>query len=162
MIDHTTRGELLAARRQAMAAAMRAGLRDRSLCDEVAQEVMGRAWRHGVLSMSPSARGGWVHTTARRYAIDLLRRARRTARDEGALDALASEGGAAMSEERLDARREVDAVSARACALPPSLRAVFDAVVCEGRAIDEVSRALAVSRAVVDTRLRRMRTRLAA
>ena len=43
-----------------------------------------------------------------------------------------------------------------------SLETVFDAVVCEGRAIDEVSRALAVSRAVVDTRLRRMRTRLAA
>ncbi len=58
----------------------------------------------------------------------------------------------------MDARRGVVTVMARA---EPSLREVFDAVVCEGRAIEDVARALRVTRAVVDTRLRRMRMRLA-
>jgi RNA polymerase sigma factor (sigma-70 family) len=162
MTESATERELLVGlRRQAMATTMRAGVGDEALCDEVAQEVMVRAWRCGVLSMSPRVRGAWVRTTARRCAIDMVRAARREVLDESAIDGTGSVGAHAMTEERVDARRRVATVAARAGAMPPSLRAVFDAVVCEGRAIEDVARSLGVTRAVVDTRLRRMRVRLA-
>ena len=61
---------------------------------------------------------------------------------------------------RIEARRALEAVLTRAESLSPPLRAVFDAVVCEGRDIHEVARALGVSRAVIDTRLLRMKRRL--
>jgi DNA-directed RNA polymerase specialized sigma24 family protein len=63
-------------------------------------------------------------------------------------------------EPRIEARRALEAVLTRAASLSPPLRAVFDAVVCEGRDINEVARALGVSRAVIDTRLLRMKRRL--
>ncbi len=162
MIEATKERELLVGlRRQAWATTRRGGVGDATLCDEVAQEVMVRAWRSGVLVMSPMARGAWVRTTARRCAIDMMRAGRREVFDEVAIDEAAGASVYAMSEARMDARRGVVTVMARAEGMPSSLREVFDAVVCEGRAIEDVARALRVTRAVVDTRLRRMRMRLA-
>lgn len=160
MNDVTTTVVLNAVRAQAMTVARRMGLRDAARCDEVAQEVMVRAWHHGVHALAPRARGAWVRTTARRCALDALRAAVREGAGDGA--GLAAHGDAAMSEGRLDARRRLAAMLARAAAMPPSLRAVFVAVVCEGRSIDEVARALSISRAAIDTRLRRMRGELGA
>lgn len=162
MGDSTTTEALRMVRQQAMVTARRAGIVDASQCDDVAQEVMLRAWRHDVLSREAGVRGAWVRTTARRCAADVMRASRRAGEGARGVEAHAEEGASTMSEARLDARRRVRRMLARAVAMPPSLRAVFEAVVCEGRAIDEVAGALALSRAAVDTRLRRMRQCLAA
>ena len=162
MIEATKERELLVGlRRQAWAVAWRMCDGDATLCDEVAQEVVVRAWRGGVLAMSPMARGAWVRTTARRCAIDAMRAGRREVFDEATIDEATEASAYAMSEARVDARRGVVRMMVRAETMPSSLREVFDAVVREGRAIDDVARALKVTRAVVDTRLRRMRMRLA-
>lgn len=138
---------------EAMAMARRAGVRDRALREDVAQEAMVRAWRSG------REERWWLRAVVRHCAID-ARRAQARVQYGVELDAREGPCATAMSEARADARRAVRAVVARAARLTPSLREVWDAVVREGRAIDEVARALGVSRAVVDTRLRRMRMRL--
>lgn len=137
----------------AMAMAHRAGVRDRALREDVAQEATVRAWRAG------RDERWWLRAVVRHCAID-ARRAQARMEYGVELDARAGADASAMSEARLDARRAVRAMLRRAGRLTPSLRAVWDAVVRDGRAIDEVARALGVSRAVVDTRLRRMRLRL--
>lgn len=154
--------DLLGVRREAMTVARLAGLRDGALCDEVAQEVMVRWWRSGVIDMEARTRAAWVRTTTRRCVLDALRGSMRRAGDAVECDALPGDGAAGLTEARIGARQELAAIDARVRAMPPSLRVVFEAVVFEGRAIEDVARTLAVSRAAVDTRLRRMRMRLAA
>lgn len=136
-----------------MAMARRAGVRDRALREDVAQEVTVRAWQCG------RAERWWLRAVVRHCVLDARRAAARVQYGVE-LDACEGSYAAAMSEARADARREARALVKRAERLTPPLRAVFDAVVRDGRAIDEVARALGVSRAVVDTRLRRMRMRL--
>jgi DNA-directed RNA polymerase specialized sigma24 family protein len=153
--------ELEVVRRQALEMAAGSGLRDRALREDVAQEVTLRAWRNGIVRREARVRSAWVRTTVRRCVIDALRGAGRERCVGDELDGRHAAGEMALSEERIDARREVASMMSRAGSLPRSLRAVYAAVVCEGQAIEEAARALGVTRAVVDTRLRRMRKRLA-
>lgn len=138
---------------EAMAMARSAGVRDRALREDVAQEATVRAWRAG------RDERWWLRAVVRHCAVD-ARRAQARVQYGVELDAHEGSYGAAMCEARADARRDLRALLSRAGRLTPSLRAVWDAVIREGRAIDEVSRSLGVSRAVVDTRLRRVRMRL--
>ncbi|MFO0630427.1 MAG: sigma-70 family RNA polymerase sigma factor [Polyangiales bacterium] len=138
--------------REAMAMATRSGVRDRAAREDLAQEVTVRAWRSG------RDERPWLLTVMRHCAADHHRAAARCV----ALADLDAPARDASAESRLEARRALEAVLARAEALSPSLRAVFDAVVCEGRDIGDVARALGVSRAVIDTRLLRMKRRLRA
>ena len=152
MDPRRTDGDYARAWREALALARRWGVRDR---EDVAQEALLRAWRSG------RAEPGWLRAVVRNCAVDARSAEARVCLTADA-DARAGCPARALCESRLDARRELRAVLAGAARLPPSLRAVFDAVVREGRAIEEVARSLGVSRAVVDTRLRRMRARLRA
>lgn len=138
--------------REAVATARGAGLRDRWSREDVAQETLMRAWRTG------RTERWWLRAVSRNCAIDARRSQRRMCFDE--MDAREGSYATAMSEARLDARREVRAVLDRARALTPALREVYERVLRDGESIDEVARALGVSRAVIDTRLKRMREQL--
>lgn len=138
--------------------AARKGCFDAQRCDDIAQEVTTRAWQHGVDSMPEARRMGWVRSVTKHHMADLLRAGRRRG-ETALLDGMAAPT-VGYGEAWLDARRALRRVDAAARTLPPSERAVYGAVVCEGREIGEVARALGVNRAAVDTRLRRMRDRL--
>jgi RNA polymerase sigma factor (sigma-70 family) len=136
--------------REAMAMATRTGVRDRATREDLAQEVTVRAWRSG------RDERPWLLAVMRHCAADHHRAASRCVSGVD-LDAPSRE---VTGEHRIEAKRALEAVLTRAASLSPPLRAVFDAVVCEGRDINEVARALGVTRAVIDTRLLRMKRRL--
>lgn len=136
--------------REAMAMATRTGVRDRAAREDLAQEVTVRAWRSG------RDERPWLLAVMRHCAAD---HHRATSRCVSGVD-LDAPSREVCGEPRLEAKRALEAVLRRAESLSPPLRAVFDAVVCEGRDINEVARALGVTRAVIDTRLLRMKRRL--
>lgn len=109
-----------------------------------------RAWRAG------RTERWWLRTVLRNCVID-DRRVQARLRHGADLDAREGSYAVAMSEARVDARREVREVLRRAEALARALREVYERVLVEGATIDEAARALGVSRAVIDTRLKRMR-----
>ena len=59
-------------------------LQDRALADEAMQEVFVRLWRRGPTADEPARLRAWLRQVARRRAIDLQRRQRRTRRDRDA------------------------------------------------------------------------------
>lgn len=140
--------------------AARKGCFDAQRCDDIAQEVTTRAWQHGVDALPRAKRTAWVKRTTRNHMADLLRAGRR--RRESPLVDAGAVPVVGYDEAWFDARNTLRRVDAAARTLPPSERAVYGAVVCEGRAIDAVAHEMGVSRAVIDTRLRRMRDRLGA
>lgn len=113
--------------------------------EDVVQESYLRVWKTRATRPIQSAKA-FLFTVARRVAIDLVRRDRRSpfvpVQD---LEQLFAQDGVAHAGEAADSRREIELVVAAIEALPTRCREIFVQCQVEGRAQKEVAARLGLS-----------------
>lgn len=131
-------------------------LRDRAEAEEVAQEALLRAHRHGARLREPERFQAWLVRVAWRLALDRTREARRRARREreAARQVAALTGRAQPKEFHFALAEEIER-------LPRKLRAALLLAAVEGYDTREVARRLGVPEGTVKSRLFAARARLA-
>ncbi len=132
---------------------------DRSVAEDVVQEVLLRAWRAPELAARDQAAvRAWLFTVARRLVIDRWRSA--SVRHENAVDGLelgaAVEGGAPRAggqSDRMDQVLDRWLIADALAALSADHRAVVIAAYYEGRATTDIAQRLQIAEGTVKSRL---------
>jgi RNA polymerase sigma-70 factor, ECF subfamily len=125
----------------------------RDLAEEALQDTFVSAWRGAGSFKGSGPVPAWLWGIARRRLVDLARRQR---------------GPSTLMEEKIDASPEEivlgletnNRVHAAVAKLPDDQRAAIEAVVFEGRSLNETARAMGVAEGTVKSRLHRARARI--
>jgi RNA polymerase sigma-70 factor, ECF subfamily len=137
-------------------------LGDRSLAEDVAQEVMLAAWRGAARFRGESRVRTWLLGIAHHLAANTRRRNGHmtVSVDDGVIDRHCNRDDlGATSDAGIDAR--IDLRAALHC-LPPHQRAALGLVFFHGMSVDETARILGVAPGTVKSRLHRARAALRA
>lgn len=123
--------------------------------DDVVQESFARVWRRQVARPVASARA-FVFTVARRLALDLVRRERRSPFDAGAVAAaLTVPDPAADTAEQVCQREEIALLLAAVEKLPGRMREIFVLRKFEGFPQREIAARLGISENTVEAQIGR-------
>jgi RNA polymerase sigma factor (sigma-70 family) len=121
---------------------------DPDAAEDLAQQALIEAWRHGGGLREPSAREAWLRRIARNCCVDWARRRRREP------DGLAAVGPADIETE-LDRAELADLLDRAMALLPPATRAVLVQRYVEEAPQREIAARLGVSEGAVEARLQR-------
>ena len=133
-------------------------VRDIDAAEEVAQEAFAQALDHWPTDGTPDRPGAWLLTTARRRALDRLRRARRAGARAGALAYEAALGAMDESPDAMDAEEIPDdrlRLIFTCChpGLPADSRVALTLRLVGGLSTPEIARAFLVSEPTIAQRL---------
>jgi RNA polymerase sigma factor (sigma-70 family) len=133
-------------------------VRDIDAAEEIAQEAFGQALDHWPTDGTPDRPGAWLLTTARRRALDHLRRARRAAARAGALAYEAALGAMDESPDAMDPEAIPDdrlRLIFTCChpGLPADSRVALTLRLVGGLPTPEIARAFLVSEPTIAQRL---------